>query len=849
MKESIHTLPSKPPLFQRQQTLKSGSVKALQTRKPPNFRSGSRRPAKSNSTKSSTLSGSITSFFPNDTQETDCTNDTQQYTSLQEDAETQRTLIPDQLSFDNIETESFGEKALKHYYDDVNNALKPFVKGKSIAKSISDLNAKMTKSAVMSSIKNEKLSSNMNDRTIRFLEMFDYSNRKGKKKAITFDNILSPTKAVAKIKSMPVISPFYNARTDYLDRLGEIGIEDLYNLNGKSVNTRFIFPPLVDSEDLDSKRERIGFYDVESLATYDPTFEISVESLKLLHEGERENYLQELEEAKKREVETTQLAKIKREELEMEERLRKLQEEATQKFKEFEESVDTITTKVLYEKNEGYPEKNPVVLNSDDCPVTETTHGPFDDCETTDYSSPIPLLESPLEVGPSVYCYEDLGWPDENDKVITEIQLNKNTTNIEDPNEKDVIDFTHSSQESSSQVSISISTKRPSSHLDSNNRTLNPASGQILSKDTALPSKRQRINPTTVHPEVALRSPSVGEIEIIEVPESPIGASRFDSLQRPSESIGVTLSVSINSRTDASLNSPTSSPLFTPSAERTPSNHVLSQHDLNIATNPSKDKNMYKKQKMDFSKFTTKELRDQLKSWGFKSCKSRADMLELLDSCNVYSPISTTKYLKTLTLSSTTNRPNLYRNNPLDSPTPSILNGSATRSFSVYSGSTLENTALENLKKLPSDKKDLKKLSVKDLRKLVDSFGFGAVKTKRQMIELLEGCYTQLTDREQDGRAISSSDIPSQNMNTSDKSSSIAVETDVQLDLKIAQRISETLINNELALPYWNKILTFQPLNVDEFCSFLNQLLSMNLTPKYIRDWCDRHGVTTTQAK
>lgn len=117
------------------------------------------------------------------------------------------------------------------------------------------------------------------------------------------------------------------------------------------------------------------------------------------------------------------------------------------------------------------------------------------------------------------------------------------------------------------------------------------------------------------------------------------------------------------------------------------------------------------------------------------------------------------------------------------------------------------------------------------------------------MIELLEGCYTQLTDREQDGRAISSSDIPSQNMNTSDKSSSIAVETDVQLDLKIAQRISETLINNELALPYWNKILTFQPLNVDEFCSFLNQLLSMNLTPKYIRDWCDRHGVTTTQAK
>lgn len=71
-----------------------------------------------------------------------------------------------------------------------------------------------------------------------------------------------------------------------------------------------------------------------------------------------------------------------------------------------------------------------------------------------------------------------------------------------------------------------------------------------------------------------------------------------------------------------------------------------------------------------------------------------------------------------------------------------------------------------------------------------------------------------------------------------------------KLDSETSLRISRILKADDYdSRRLWLKVLTYEPLNLDDFCNFLNNKLQMNLNTKCVREWCDQHGVTTTVAE
>lgn len=271
------------------------------------------------------------------------------------------------------------------------------------------------------------------------------------------------------------------------------------------------------------------------------------------------------------------------------------------------------------------------------------------------------------------------------------------------------------------------------------------------------------------------------------------------------------------------------------------------------------DKLFYQRQKQDFSKLSLKELKKQMDDWGFKPCKSRAENIEILNSCNVYLPLKKPaasleqdKQSTTIGLSDNIN----------------IL-GEITN--------THTSTSTNKPKKIPRTARQIEALSTGELKNMIDLFGFRPVRSRSEMIERLKECCLKDTGNMpkgslnsikrssiRSGASTPDSIISSPKINSSvstlvesiDSAGTTQVENDnpsevvetEDLDGKISRRISEALKTQEYFNDIWVKILTYQPLDLEEFCKFLNTKLTMYLSTKFVREWCDKHGITTTTA-
>lgn len=325
------------------------------------------------------------------------------------------------------------------------------------------------------------------------------------------------------------------------------------------------------------------------------------------------------------------------------------------------------------------------------------------------------------------------------------------------------------------------------------------------------------------------------------------------------------------------------------------------------------------KRKKDFTKYSTPQLVEQLDAWGFKTDNlTRDQIIEKLDSCNVYSPIIQ-RGLRSTSINTSGSDVITVFGNVANSGIPQVA-GSKSRlevlpSFgpskrvnkrtannhtepgtdkhatvcpnSKSSSSSITNTTGNvdsnrtpiypladsvryNLEKLPQDKKSLQTMKVAELRALVQKFGFKPTQ-KHKMIEQLEDCYV-VYEKYQSQRNATSEPVvadPSPTTHSSSSSSSVTVSviptatSDVpsvlgsssqslitlqQLNHKISDRISHALRHEPVLMPYWQQMLMYEPVNVDGLLKCLNDNLCMSLDPKYLRDWCEQQGVTTTNA-
>lgn len=267
------------------------------------------------------------------------------------------------------------------------------------------------------------------------------------------------------------------------------------------------------------------------------------------------------------------------------------------------------------------------------------------------------------------------------------------------------------------------------------------------------------------------------------------------------------------------------------------------------------DELFYRRQKQDFSKLSLKELKKQMDDWGFKPCRSRAENIEILNSCNVYLPIQKAM-------------PSLKHGQQRTAKDPSEVGEILGE---------ITNTHTNTTKKLPKTIRQIEALSTGDLKSLVVSFGFKPVRSRTEMIELVKECCLKDNCKMPKGslnhikktsinseKSTANSTISSSSGNSpagtlvesvySAETTQVDLESPSQvletedLDGKISQRISEALKTQEYFNEIWVKILTYQPLDLEEFCKSLNTRLTMYLSTKFVREWCDKHGITTTTA-
>lgn len=116
-------------------------------------------------------------------------------------------------------------------------------------------------------------------------------------------------------------------------------------------------------------------------------------------------------------------------------------------------------------------------------------------------------------------------------------------------------------------------------------------------------------------------------------------------------------------------------------------------------------------------------------------------------------------------------------------------------------------------------------MSVSELRDLTDRFGLERARSRELMINMLLRCWET----------------------NADVATTIACQTPRQARLTLHAHISNELRTNNKATLWWTRILAYEPLHYDSFKMFLKNDLGFDFSKELIRDWCDVHGVTTTE--
>lgn len=195
-------------------------------------------------------------------------------------------------------------------------------------------------------------------------------------------------------------------------------------------------------------------------------------------------------------------------------------------------------------------------------------------------------------------------------------------------------------------------------------------------------------------------------------------------------------------------------------------------------------------QKQNFSKFTTPQLRDQMDKWGFKPVRTRKAMIKLLESCNVLvEPVN--KELEQA---------------DFDKEMPSNLTVQV-----------------------------VDKMSTGDMKKTLTKLGIKHNGSRSQMTSILlswsqsrNGTHSKIAIETHQDHV--SEVIDSVSNNLSDKI------------MKAIKMDHEKHDSNSI----WTRMLCYEPISLDELLAYLEERLDIKLDDKFVRSWCDAHGVTTT---
>lgn len=185
----------------------------------------------------------------------------------------------------------------------------------------------------------------------------------------------------------------------------------------------------------------------------------------------------------------------------------------------------------------------------------------------------------------------------------------------------------------------------------------------------------------------------------------------------------------------------------------------------------------------NYDKMTTPQLRDQLDKWGFKALKTRKNMIELLKSCKVYAE-----------------------------PQQAIPDVSNDNNDAAPCN-------------LPPVSDSIDAMSTGELKKIMGRIGIKHDGSRSRMIDIIKKCYSSPEkDKTDDFESMDST-----------------------MRSNIAVRISEHIKQDKDSVSsIWVRILCFEPIGLDELSVFLEARMDIKFDPKFLRNWCDSHGVTTT---
>lgn len=196
---------------------------------------------------------------------------------------------------------------------------------------------------------------------------------------------------------------------------------------------------------------------------------------------------------------------------------------------------------------------------------------------------------------------------------------------------------------------------------------------------------------------------------------------------------------------------------------------------------------------LDFDTMTTPQLRDQLDKWGFKPVKTRKAMINLLKSCSVYS-----KDVSAV---------------PSQETPPTSVDVLPTE-FQVPV------TAIDEM-------------STGELKKLMARLGIKHNGSRSGMVEIASKLYPNPA-------------LPGA-QETSD--TNLVGSIPKTLEQNISSQISRFLKEDTSINSLWTRILCYDPIGLNELCDFLESKAGIKFDVKFVRNWCDKHGVTTTAAK
>jgi hypothetical protein len=209
-----------------------------------------------------------------------------------------------------------------------------------------------------------------------------------------------------------------------------------------------------------------------------------------------------------------------------------------------------------------------------------------------------------------------------------------------------------------------------------------------------------------------------------------------------------------------------------------------------------------KSEKQDFSKLSTPQLREQMDKWGFKPVRTRKAMIELLESCNV-----------------------------VVEPVEKAIE---------------EEQAVEEV--LPDlTLQVVDKMSTGEMKKTLSKLGIKHSGSRSQMTSILVSWSQNRNGNHGDSMDSCNDSTSSSNSraNKHGKVSQIVESVNSNLSEKILEAIKmehEKHSVNSL----WTRMLCYEPISLDELVAYLESTLAVKLDDKFVRSWCDAHGVTTT---